>query len=247
MTAILCVLPGAKKRRVETGVFSALGLRLGVIALGIPEKISPRCLRRLADRAGRELCKMGAGAAVFSEGFPLREYFLSRGIREASPLPLLAAGAGAIALSGARARERALLTARGADRNALRVFGTLARGFRYVCVDAPEGSMPSFAGAGARLGLAVERARPASGLRADAAVLLAPPSFPLLLPPECLLVRCCAGCDDMGGREPRRIVFSLPSALAFTPPPGVSAASLAALALDSGSLSPEDVKILSVT
>ncbi len=218
-----------------------LGLNCVRARVRVGLRAGERRVRRCLEGTARELAGLRARTAVFAEGFPYREFFLARGVREAGCGTLLAAKAAEIVRAAAPRHERALLRTDRADRRSLETARGLCRDFRYLALDAPEECLERFEDVCGGLGVAPEPYT-SSGPGPDAAVFLSPPREPVFLPGRCVkLPVYTGGAPVLGGREVDRISFSLPEELRFDLP--FPASPILSAALEAGTVEAEDVSV----
>lgn len=197
-----------------------------------------RCLLACAQR----LEALRARRVVFAEGFPYRPFFLERGFAEAGCEELLAQKAGEIAAAGAAGHERALLSTPRADGPSVRAVRELVRRFRYLLIDAPEGTFEILEEVCGEYGVTPERMGPGRFADVDAAVFMSRPARPVYASARCAALFVRGGRELMlGGREIAQASFTLPARRAFQLP--FPAAPILSAALSCGRIAPSDVQV----
>ncbi len=243
MIALLSFVPSeGRKCYVNYRPVSPLGVSCVWAEVSAPGRVRERRLFRALPGCAARLSELGVRRAVFGEGFPYRDFFLSRGFDEISAEPLLAVSAGRIAALAASGRGGALLVSDRADRLTMAAAETLCRSFRRLILDVPPGAFEALEEVCAALGAVPETLPRGRAADVDAAVFMCAPAAHILTPAACRAVFVNGGQRYLlGGREVERVSFGLPEKYRFDLP--FPALPILSAAVEAGRIEPEEMKI----
>lgn len=224
-----------------------LGLKAQAITLLLYEGMRPGAVERRLDALAADLMENGLSRAVFHRDFSYRRALLERGLREPDETELLRKMAPQVVSALAREGETAFLYARQPDRETVPALEAMCAHYRYVLAEFESGGGSVTARVSRRLGVSIqERPSPKQLLRADVAVFFSPPPGLLTLGPQCVAVfpSGVARAQVRYHRAADQITYALKGRQIM--PEGYPAAQLLTAALSAGTISSEELSVLSV-